>query len=620
MIRIESGLFDRMILQRNTRNVCDANVIGSCAGAGKASVTVTHRGKAIRGVKLSGRASAGRFNLTLKGLKVGGPYDITLAIGSEQLTVCDVLVGDVWVLAGQSNMQGSGNFVHRSRPHRLVRGFFMDDQWRIAEDALHNMWDAVDEVHPIIAGGRPARPPKNANHRQDVGPGVAFGQQLYGLSGIPIGLLACAHGGTSMSQWNPQRRDEGGKSLYGATFRRVRKNGGRIAGVCWYQGESDANAADVALYLQRMKELIAAFRRDAKDSRLPFVLVQLGRHTTSASGVEWNQVQDIQRRLPAQIRHTCFVPAVDLELDDGIHIGGRDQQVLGKRLARAVLGLAGKRGGRQPITLRNIKTVPSGFPGGCDLLVAFDHVAGSLRSGGRPAGFFITDGSSLLHHAPFRVSLKGNTARLHVNLSEPACNSLQVQYGRGRDPYCNIHDAEGWPLPVFGPVMGTAPRALGPFAQSMRHGDVSDFNGSMRALALPKNIEHATPHTARATNNLLDLKPILKPDVMNDRLVFYRAAFTCAEPMKLLLWLGYNAPIKAWVDGKSVICDPDGWLPIGTDKTKGGFHVKAGQHTLVVALGGSNGKFWGVYARFERCDVTSRAIEQQTIVLPQWKD
>ena len=65
----------------------------------------------------------------------------------------------------------------------------MDDQWRIAEDALHNMWAAVDEVHPALKGGTCARPPRNANHRRDVGPGVAFGQQLHDLTGITIGLL-----------------------------------------------------------------------------------------------------------------------------------------------------------------------------------------------------------------------------------------------------------------------------------------------------------------------------------------------------------------------------------------------------------------------------------------------
>ncbi len=60
-------------------------------------------------------------------------------------------------------------------------------------------------------------------------------------TGVPIGLVACAHGGTSMEQWNPAKKDEGGKSLYGSMLRQFQLAGGKVKGVLWYQGESDAN-------------------------------------------------------------------------------------------------------------------------------------------------------------------------------------------------------------------------------------------------------------------------------------------------------------------------------------------------------------------------------------------
>ena len=72
---------------------------------------------------------------------------------------------------------------------------------------------------------------------------------MHRVTGIPQGIIACADGGTSMQQWDPARKSEGGKSLYGATLRRVQKNGGKVAGVIWYQGESDADPTNAPLYV-----------------------------------------------------------------------------------------------------------------------------------------------------------------------------------------------------------------------------------------------------------------------------------------------------------------------------------------------------------------------------------
>ena len=68
-------------------------------------------------------------------------------------------------------------------------------------------------------------------------------------TGVPIGLIPAAHGGTSMQQWNPALRDLGGESLYGATverFRAIWRQSRRC--ILWYQGESDANPTDAAQY------------------------------------------------------------------------------------------------------------------------------------------------------------------------------------------------------------------------------------------------------------------------------------------------------------------------------------------------------------------------------------
>jgi len=171
-------------------------------------------------------------------------------------TVEDVLVGDVWILAGQSNMQGVGLLKHRLPPVDAVRAFYMDDRWAPAEDPIHNLDAAVDSVHVELSGGTRPQPARFTG----VGPGVAFGQDMFEATGVPQGLIACAHGGTSMEQWDPALKRLGSRSLYGAMLRRFQKNGSRVAGVVWYQGESDANAEAAPHYTRRMKRLVRAMR------------------------------------------------------------------------------------------------------------------------------------------------------------------------------------------------------------------------------------------------------------------------------------------------------------------------------------------------------------------------
>ena len=134
-MEILTGLFDHMVVQRNSRNVSDALFTGTANAAGKVLARVTRGGRVLTGyaAKAVGTARGGKFEGRLSGLPVGGPYEITLTIPGnvpETLTVSDLLVGDVWLLGGQSNMEGCGFRKDRAKPHPLVREFYMTDEWR----------------------------------------------------------------------------------------------------------------------------------------------------------------------------------------------------------------------------------------------------------------------------------------------------------------------------------------------------------------------------------------------------------------------------------------------------------------------------------------------------------
>ena len=607
-MKITSGLFTNIVLQRNRRGVSEARFEGTCRTIGEVVATVSQSGrslKAFRGVTV-GVAARGKFKGCLRGLPVGGPYEIELCVGDDRLNVRHVLVGDVWILGGQSNMEGIGHIKDRAKPEPMVRAFYMHDAWKTAKDPIHNLCDAVDPVHADLCGGVL---PQRAAY-VGVGPGVAFGQNMFRRTGVPQGLIACAHGGTSMEQWDPAKKREGGRSLYGAMMRRFRKNGSSVAGVIWYQGCSDANEAVVALYQKRMKRLIVAMRHDFKSPQLPFVLVQISRVMGPGWDHDsWSVVREVQRRLPERIQRCAVVPAIDLELDDGIHISGKEQNRLGRRLAQAMCAVRGDRNaGKLPIRLKSVRCEPDRTTGLGNVSVTFDRVMGGLRAMGRPWGFDLLgpDGPT---HGIFRTDMAGNSVVLKTGVDPVEVASMMLFYGYGTAPYCNLVDAADRAVPAFGPVPIGKGLAVSPFVQRFHVSRALPSAGDLSALKHPPDRKKLRCVAREFPLGFCDVHADLfaGPD---DKLVYYACPIRCEEPMRLKVCLGYDGPVKVWIDGKACYHDPAGTNPATPDKAKISFVAKAGTHEMVVALGSNHGRAWGIFLRFLRTDVPARLMRQ----------
>jgi hypothetical protein len=376
---------------------------------------------------------------TARGLAVGGPY----AIEGAQ----NILVGDLWVLAGQSNMEGVGDLVDVETPSPYVRSFQSREEWSVAEEPLHWLGESPRAVHHRLWGadGVPEGvPPRDPSRSKGAGLGLAFAKAYHAATGVPVGMIPSAHGGTSMDQWDPTRKAEGGASLYGATCARVAVNGGHVRGILWYQGESDCSPAGVEVYMAKMRRLIDAFRTDFGDPELPFYFVQLGVFACPASpdGIAgWNGIREQQRRLAATIPHTAMVSAIDLELDDLIHIGTSGLKRLGRRLAAVATGAP---------TL-DLKSVEWADP--IHLRVTFSGVRGGLHAPGRPAGFALRDAAGNPIDLLYKITLEGDAAILHITDGHgPIPQGMHLYYGWGLNPYCNITDAEDMAVPAFGPI------------------------------------------------------------------------------------------------------------------------------------------------------------------------
>ena len=370
-------------------------------------------------------------------LPAGGPHE---AGGAK-----NILAGDLWVLAGQSNMEGVGDLDDVEPPHPLVHSFQSRESWALAEEPLHWLGESPRPVHHIISG-QPvpaAIPPRDPARAKGAGLGLTFAKAMVDRTGVPVGLIPAAHGGTSMQQWDPARKGQGGHSLYGATLERVKAIGGRVAGILWYQGESDANPADAALYQARMTALVQSFRADLNSPDLPFLFVQLGPFITDPDPslvAGWNQVREFQRLLLGTLPNVGMVSAIDCGLDDGIHIDTAGLKTLGHRLAAVASG-------RPTPALRSAAFEPEHGR----LRVSFDHVQGALQSEGRPNGFTLRDSSGTELPLIYKTTLDGPDALLKI--TDPALlPGASLWYGYGLAPYCNLTDAVGAAVPAFGPV------------------------------------------------------------------------------------------------------------------------------------------------------------------------
>jgi sialate O-acetylesterase len=457
-LHVATGLADNQVLQRNRTNEANSTVIGSASDLdGKQiEVRVLSGKKLVRNWARIATVQGGAWSGEVKSIPMGGPYQVEFrAAGAHTVAVNSVFVGDLWVLAGQSNMEGVGDLIDVQQPNPKVHSFDLTDTWLVAKEPLHTLVNAVDRVHwgknadkvPVrLEGETLAR--YNEKRKKGAGLGLPFAVEMLHRTGVPIGLVPCAHGGTSMAQWDPSLKDKGGDSLYGGMVRRVRAVGGKVTGVLWYQGESDANPTAAPVFAAKFAALVEAIRSDFGQPDLPFYYVQLGRFINNQNINEWNQIQEAQRLAEPAIPHTGMITAINTSLDDGIHVSTQDHKRLGKQFANLALGKL-KRGPR-PVS---VKVEPGVNPNTSIIRVTYSDVNGRLESDGRINGFSVHSPGGPALPLIFKSQVDpadGSSVLLFFQGKLP--DGAVLHYGYGKDPYCNLHDSADMGAPVFGPM------------------------------------------------------------------------------------------------------------------------------------------------------------------------
>ncbi len=414
----------------------------SVEGTGQPSTNLIVEGEWISS-SLAVTLSADRWSATVE-LPTGGPY--TLSIDGAMVT--PIFVGDIWVLGGQSNMEGCGDMVDMETPHPMVVSYNLAEKWEQAEEPLHWLMDSIDSCH--ISQDEPAHSEAIAEARRvrtkGAGCGLTFAKYMVEATGVPVALLPCAHGGTRMFEWDPDKLELGGGSLYGSMMRRIDVVGGKVAGMLWYQGCSDAmTPGDPPLFAQRLRDFVTAVRTHLNAPELPFYQVQIGKVFVEPNPelvVWWNQIQNDQRESEPEIPYQAMVSAIDLPNDDLIHIGTSAQKRLGLRLAKMALG---------EVTTIKLERAWQSAPS--EVRVRFSGVNGRLVSPGQLSGFSLRTADGEPFHSLYSQSVdEANPMEVLLKVQDPLRDDLVLWYGWGLYPLCNLVDEQDMPVAVMGPI------------------------------------------------------------------------------------------------------------------------------------------------------------------------
>ncbi len=265
-------------------------------------------------------------------LPVGGPYRIEAYYRYNGLCekrgdrIFHMGVGDVYVIAGQSNAVGVGKDAAEDVPSPAVRMFRLCGQWDMATHPLH---DSTATLFPL------SQEKAQTGHS----PWLSFAKALQQRLGYPIGLIPATKGGIPLSCWD--RAQDG--AFFDNMLDIVQAAGGKVKGILWVHGCNDLyDGALRRTYLERFRRVCADFESVFYPG-IPILTVQLNKATCVKGkdlleqGVNWADIREAQRRAMHEIGNVYMAPAIDLPVCDGIHNAAVSNIALGGRVAALAL-------------------------------------------------------------------------------------------------------------------------------------------------------------------------------------------------------------------------------------------------------------------------------------------
>ena len=272
--------------------------------------------------------------------KEGGPFLITLK-GYNEIVLKNILIGEVWLCSGQSNMEMTPNWGILNADEEIKKAsnssirFFTVQKTSSSAPQL-NLSGNWQECTPESMKNSSAIAYFFAQHLQD------------DLKNVPIGLIVSAWGGTSAEVWIPENEILKNQELLDAS-NEIKPNeycpvkiastfntmiypiiDYKIAGVVWYQGESNVGST---IYDKTFATLINSWRKLWNED-LPFYFVQIAPYNDGFKHFGSVQIRDFQRQT-LRLPNTSMVVTSDISTTNDIH--PKDKKSVGIRLANLAL-------------------------------------------------------------------------------------------------------------------------------------------------------------------------------------------------------------------------------------------------------------------------------------------
>lgn len=419
--------------------------------------------------------NTGRWTATLPPMPASEGLTLTITDGSDTLVYNDVAVGEVWLASGQSNMafrvdqsiSAADDIAKSDDP--LLR--FFDMKPRYYTDNIVWPDSALDEVDRLLyfePAKWEAMSPETSGKQSAVA--YHFAKALRDSLNVPVGIINNSVGGSGTESWisiealqehlpfslvNWHKNDFIQPWVQSRALKNTGNDPGRrhpyepsylfasgirplqsypIAGVIWYQGES--NAHNVELHERYFKTLVNDWRDNWHDASLPFYFVQL----SSIDRPSWPDFRDSQRRLALEIPNTAF--AVSHDYGDSLDVHPRNKYPVGSRLARQAL--------------HNTYSMQSVYPSGPlptkaeiagnAIIVTMEWADGLATSdGSEPRTFEIADASGVFTPAKAEIINQNQIKVSNMNTLAPK----YVRYGWQPFTRANLINAAGLPASTF---------------------------------------------------------------------------------------------------------------------------------------------------------------------------
>ena len=431
----------------------------------------------------------GKWMVKLHRMHAGGPHEMTIEGKEDSITLADILVGEVWVASGQSNMQwtvsNSNNAEHEiaAAKHPNMRLFTVTRT--VAAEPREDCEGAWVACSPETVPGFSAA-------------AYYFGRMLLEELDVPVGMIHTSWGGTPAESWTsmpslesepickpiierwekiladyPQAKEAYDKKVvaWQKAVEKAKAEGKQapkkpreplgpdhphrpaglynamiaplapfaIQGAIWYQGESNASRA--YQYRTLFPLMIKDWRASWGQRAFPFYFVQLANwkeRQPEPGDDSWAELREAQL-MALDLRNTGM--AVIIDIGDAKDIHPKNKQDVGKRLAlNALAKTYGKKIACSGPIYRSMRRK------GNKIVLSFKHTDGGLQAtGGAPLkGFTIAGEDRKFVWADARIVRKKVVVR-----SDEIERPVAVRYAWAINPECNLYNGAGLPASPF---------------------------------------------------------------------------------------------------------------------------------------------------------------------------